>query len=92
MHRYARERIRGWIKPQIVQPWWFGDPVFKATGLYLRGLPPLTATRRLVPPRPGTDAHRQWSTIHRAPPGPDRWKFRSKTFPGMAAAWADQWG
>jgi len=92
MHRHARERIRGWIKPQIVQPWWFGDPAFKATGLYLKGLPPLRATNRLTPPRPGTAEHRAWSAIHRAPPGPDRWKFRSKTFPGMAAAWAAQWG
>lgn len=92
MHRYAKERIRNWIKPQIVQPWWFGDPAFKATGLYLRGLPPLTATDRLIPPLPVTDAHKAWSAIHRAPPGPDRWKIRSKTFPGMAMAWADQWG
>uniref|UniRef100_UPI0011B44F07 hypothetical protein n=1 Tax=Puniceibacterium confluentis TaxID=1958944 RepID=UPI0011B44F07 len=92
MHRHARERITGWIKPQIVQPWWFGDPAFKATGLYLRNLPDLSATRRLEPPRPGTAEHKKWSAIHRAPPGPDRWKIRSKTFPGMAAAWADQWG
>jgi len=57
-----------------------------------QGLPPLRATNRLAPPRPGTAEHRAWSAIHRAPPGPDRWKFRSKTFPGMAAAWAAQWG
>ena len=79
-------------RPQIVQPWWFGDPAFKATGLYLRGLPPLVPTHRLTPPAPGTDDHKRWSAIHRAPPGPARWKIRSKTFPGMAAAWADQWG
>jgi len=92
MHRHARERISGWVRPQIVQPWWFGDPAFKATGLYLRGLPPLYATDKLTPPAPGTEAHKAWSAIHRAPPGPDRWKVRSKTFSGMAAAWADQWG
>lgn len=92
MHRHARERITDWIKPQIVQPWWFGDPAFKATGLYLHNLPALHPTNRLAPPAPGTDAHKAWSAIHRAPPGPDRWKIRSKTFPGMAAAWADQWG
>lgn len=92
MHRHARERIAGWQKPQTVQPWWFGDPAFKATGLYLRGLPPLVATNRLTPPRPGTPEHRAWSAIHRAPPGPDRWRFRSRTFQGLANAMADQWG
>ncbi|SER50344.1 hypothetical protein SAMN04490244_101285 [Tranquillimonas rosea] len=92
MHGHARERVRNWIKPQIVQPWWFGDPFFKATGLYRRGLPPLHPTDRLTPPEPGTSEHKSWSMVHRAPPGADRWKIRSKTFPGMAAAWADQWG
>ncbi|MEI4473221.1 hypothetical protein [Frigidibacter sp. MR17.24] len=92
MHGHARERIENWIRPQIVQPWWFGDRAFKATGLYLRGLPPLVPTLKLTPPRPGTDEHKAWSGIHRASPGPDRWKIRSKTFAGMAAAWASQWG
>jgi len=93
MHRYARERIRN-FRPaaQTVQPWWFGDRAFKGTSLYLRGLPPLTPTARLIPPKPGTEEHRQWSAIHRAPPGPDRWAFRSKTFPGLADAMASQWG
>lgn len=92
MHLHARERIEGWIRPQIVQPWWFGDPAFKATGLYLKNLPQLVATNRLTPPKPDTEAHKAWSAIHRASPGPDRWKIRSKTYPGMADAWADQWG
>ena len=93
MHKHARERMPTDLpKPQIVQPWWFGEPYFKATGFYLRGLPPLTATDKLVPPRPGTNAHKAWSAIHRAPPGPDRWKLRSRTFAGVAEACADQWG
>jgi hypothetical protein len=92
MHKHARERMPADLpRPQIVQPWWFGDPAFKATGLYTRGLPPLSATKRLVPPKPGDPEHKAWSAIHRAPPGPDRWKVRSKTFAGMAEAWADQW-
>lgn len=33
----------------------------------------------------------QWERIHRCPPGPDRWKIRSKTYPGIAAAFANQW-
>lgn len=93
MHRHARERMPADLpRPQIVQPWWFGEPAFKATGLYLRGLSPLQPTARLQPPRPGTEDHKAWSAIHRAPPGPDRWRFRSRTFSGIAAAMADQWG
>lgn len=93
MHRYAKERIRNYQPAaQTVQPWWFGDAAFKATSFYLRGLPLLTATNRLVPPRAGTDAHRRWSMVHRAPPTPDRWKIRSVTYPGIAAAMALQWG
>jgi hypothetical protein len=92
MHRHARERLPGDLpRPQIVQPWWFGEPYFKATGFYLRGLPQLTPTNRLTPPKPGTEAHKAWSAIHRASPGPDRWKFRSRTFEGVASACADQW-
>lgn len=92
MHRHARERIPGIPKPQTVQPWWFGEPFFKATGFYLRGLPPLVATARLDRPARGTPEHKAWSAIHRAPPGPDRWKFRSRTFAGIADAMAEQWG
>lgn len=93
MHKHARERIRNYQRPaQTVQPWWFGDRAFKGTGLYLRGLPPLVPTDRLSPPKPGTDEHKAWSAIHRAPPSADRWAFRSKTFAGIANAMADQWG
>ncbi len=92
MHRHARERIRDLPKPQIVQPWWFGDPAFKAKGFYLAGLPALTPTNKLTPPGRGTEEHKRWSAIHRAPPGPDRWRFRSRTFQGIADAMADQWG
>lgn len=77
---------------QYVQPWWFGEPFFKATGFHLIGLPPLRPTKRLVPPKPGTEEHKRWSFIHRCPPGPDREELRSNTFPGMAAAMASQWG
>ncbi|WYK06482.1 hypothetical protein DWF04_016515 [Cereibacter sphaeroides f. sp. denitrificans] len=92
MHRHARERLPADLpRPQIVQPWWFGEQAFKATGFYLRGLPQLTATNRLTPPRPGTEEHKRWSAVHRAPPAPDRWKLRSRTFAGVAEACADQW-
>lgn len=93
MHKHARARLPADLpRPQIVQPWWFGAPAFKATGLYLRALPALEPTRRLTPPKPGTEAHKLWSAIHRAPPGPDRWRLRSRTFEGLASACAEQWG
>lgn len=97
MHRYARERIRNYrVATQTVQPWWFGDPAFKGTGLYLRGLPPLQPTNKLTPPKPGTEAHKEWSAVHRhtgwGKKGAERWASRSRTFAGIAEAMADQWG
>ena len=76
----------------MVQPWWFGEPTFKATGLYLCGLPALEATHRLVPPQPRTDAHKARSRVQQMAPGPDRWRERSRTHQGFADAMADQWG
>lgn len=79
-------------KPQIVQPWWFGEPAFKATGFYLHNLRPLVATNILPLPQRGSVEHKQWEAIFRAPPSPMRWKIRSRTFRGIALACADQWG
>lgn len=74
-------RIR---KPdQIIQPWQFGHPETKATCLWLKGLPKLQPTNVVEGREP---------RIHRMSPGPDRWKLRSKTYPGIAAAMAAQWG
>lgn len=73
-------RIR---KPdQIIQPWQFGHGETKATCLWLKNLPLLTPTNIVE----GREAR-----IHRMPPGPDRWKLRSKTFQGIADAFAQQW-
>lgn len=92
MHKHAKARIADYQPPaQTVQPWWFGEPAFKATSLYLRDLPPLVATNRLSPPRTGTADHKRWSAVHRASPGPHRWRLRSRTFEGIAAAMAWQW-
>lgn len=91
MHCYARERL-GAVPRQVVQPWWFGEEAFKATGFELHGLPPLVPTNKLTPPASGTIEHKRWSLIHRASPGPDRWKERSRTFQGIAAAMALFWG
>jgi hypothetical protein len=95
MHKHAKALIENFEPAaQTVQPWWFGDPAFKATGLYLRGLAPLRATNRLTPPTKTTDpaTHAQWSAIHRASPGKDRARLRSRTFQGIANAMAMQWG
>lgn len=92
MHRYAIELTRRGKPVQFVQPWWFGDPFFKATGLELVNLPALRPTNKLTPPKPGTDEHKAWSRVHREPPGPDRAKNRSETYPGLADAMAEQWG
>jgi hypothetical protein len=74
-------RIR---KPdQIIQPWMFGHPETKATCLWLKNLPKLVPTNIVE----GREAR-----IHREPPGPDRWKNRSRTMQGIANAMADQWG
>lgn len=73
-----------WVKPdQIIQPWMFGHPETKATCLWLKGLPPLEPTN-IVEGREG----RVW----KEPPSPNRWKNRSRTYPGIAAAMAAQWG
>lgn len=95
MHEHAI-RLTGRGKVQFVQPWWFGDPFFKATGLELVNLPALCATNRLTPPKPGTTEHKAWSVIHRASGwgkhAADRARARSQTFPGPALAMASQWG
>ncbi len=91
MHKYARWMTRCGER-QVVQPWWFGDKAFKATGFELIGLPPLIPTNKLVPPKKGTEEHKKWSFIHRMPPSTERERLRSKTFPGIANAMADQWG
>lgn len=68
---------------QIIQPWQYGHGETKATCLWLKGLPPLVPTN-IVSGRV--------ARIHRMPPGPNRWKERSKTYEGIAAAMSAQWG
>lgn len=90
-HRHAKERIDR-EQDQVIQPWQFGEPYFKATCLWLRGgLNPLNPTSILERPKRGTDEHKKWSMVHRASPGPDRWRARSRTFEGIARAMASQW-
>lgn len=91
MHGHAI-RLTGRGRTQFVHPYFFGEPFFKNTGLELVNLPELRPTNMLIPPRPGTAEHKAWSRCHREPPGPDRARRRSETYPSIAAAMADQWG
>lgn len=68
---------------QIIQPWMFGHGETKATCLWLKNLPLLVPTDIVE----GREAR-----VHRMPPSPDRWKERSRTLEGIAAAMAEQWG
>ena len=73
-------RIR---KPdQIIQPRMFGHGETKATCLWLKNLSLLTPTNKVD----GRTAR-----VHMEPPGPERWKNRSRTFQGIADAMASQW-
>lgn len=67
---------------QIVQPWMFGDGETKATCLWLYGLPKLDPTN-IVEGRE--------QKVFRMAPGVDRKKNRSKTYPGIGNAMAEQW-
>ncbi|HWU70792.1 MAG TPA: hypothetical protein VN017_05510 [Pseudoxanthomonas sp.] len=68
---------------QVIQPWQFGHGETKATCLWLKNLPKLTPTNIVA----GREAR-----VHKMPPGPNRWKERSRTFEGIASAMAEQWG
>ncbi len=82
MHGYAKARI-GVSQAQSFQPWQFGHGEVKRTCLWLKGLPLLTPTNIVE----GREAR-----VHKASPGSNRWKERSRTFEGVGAAMASQWG
>lgn len=75
--------LPGMPKPQYIQPWQFGHGETKKTGLWKRGLPDLIPTN-IVSGR----EQRIW----KMPPSKDRAKLRSRTYTGIAAAMAEQWG
>lgn len=88
----VNSRIR---KPdQVIQPHWFGDDASKATCLWLDRMPKLRPTGMVAPrmvngrPRWGNQTDGGQNKLS---PGPDRWKERSKTWPGVADAMARQW-
>jgi hypothetical protein len=83
MHGHAKRLIENYAEPaQSVQPWQFGHGETKRTCLWLRNLPPL---------RPTNVVEGREQRVHRMPPSPTRWKERSRFYPGIAAAMAEQW-
>lgn len=77
---------------QEIQPWMFGHPYTKKTRLWLQGLPPLVATNIVSPEGPYVPAgtgRKDRSKYGAAKRGEDA-KNRSKTFPGIAKAMAEQ--
>lgn len=86
MHKYARDYLKSaWKIPtysQTIQMWEHGEPETKRTGLWLQGLPDL---------KPSNIVEGRTPRVHHASPGPNRWKERSRTLPGVAKAFADQW-
>jgi hypothetical protein len=93
MNGHAAKLVGG-KATQFIQPYEFGTPESKRTGLRLKNLPNLE-------PLPGWEkvlAHgktlpkKEFERVHNLPPSPTRWKERSRTFPGVAQAMADQWG
>lgn len=79
---------------QIIQPWMFGEDASKKTCLWLKGLTPLVATEIIAPKV--INGKRIWgnqtpSGQNKLGPSPERAKLRSKTYPGIAKAMAEQW-
>lgn len=84
MHKHAKALIENYQEfAQSVQPWQFGHGETKRTCLWLKNLPHLKPTD-IVKGR----EQRVWNVS----PGPNRWKERSRFFPGIARAMAEQWG
>jgi len=86
---------------QTIQPYQFGEDASKRTCLWLNRLAPLTGTRRVSGrivewPRGSGKMVERWSNQtdsgqNRLGPSRERWKARSRTYPGIAAAMAAQW-
>lgn len=85
-----------WRKPDcIIQPYQFGDPFEKKTCLWLKGLEPLRPTNEVQPPKriefKSGKTMPAWYAEAWKLPKEERTKLRSKTFPGIAKAMAEQW-
>lgn len=83
-HGLAMSRIGRYT--QTVHPWMFGEPYTKGACLWLKNLPKLVAKTKK------SDFSRIEAACHNASPGPDRERERSRTYQGIANAFAEQWG
>lgn len=90
MHSHA-QKIIGCDWTQSIQPWQFGHMEQKRTCLWLKNLPVLKPTWN-VKDMMMTLPEKERAKVHHAPPGKLRWKFRSRTFFGIADAFGEQWG
>ena len=81
---------------QIIQPYFFGDPFEKKTCLWLKGVNPLIPTNVCKPEKrhffKSSNSMPEWYVKLASLPKEERSKARSKTFPGIAQAMAEQWG
>jgi hypothetical protein len=80
---------------QIIQPYYFGDEATKTTCLWLKNLPLLQATNMVSKGDrikfSSGKSHPSWYAAARGLSKQERQKLRSKTFPGIAKAMAEQW-
>lgn len=85
MHGHAAELIFNYRRSAncSTQPWEHGHGEVKRTCWWTQNLPPL---------KPSNIVEGREPRVHHASPGPNRWKERSRTLPGVAKALADQWG
>lgn len=98
--RVVIENPIGLLKPwwrgpdQIIEPWYFGERFTKRTWLWFRGVPPLMFTSIHPGATPWVQSNTGWRRRMGLPHyGEARsWRDRARTFPGVAAAFADQWG
>lgn len=81
---------------QIIHPYMFGEPERKSTCLWLKNLPKLKATNivepKIIKYKNGKGTDSPWHMGTMSLPKEERAKMRSKTFPGIAEAMAEQWG
>lgn len=90
MHKYGKDRIGGIKQSQVIQPWMFGHMEQKATCLWLVGLDLLKPTN-IVKEEMMLLPKKERERLHYLPPGPNRWRERSRTYQGVAEAMAEQW-
>lgn len=79
---------------QIIQPYEYGADASKKTCLWLTNLPKLKPTERIAGRM--VNGKERWgnqtdSGQNKLAPSPDRDELRSKTYPGVAEAIAEQW-